>query len=232
MPGVAETPAIVVMAKRPIPGRVKTRLTMEFTPYRAAQAHAAMLECVLDRLATHLPGRHYLALDSQTAAPDQAHDPTLEYELPATFQVVDQGTGNLGDRITHVWNALNQGPAVFFGVDSPDIPTQTLATLWDNLAPADAAIGPVDDGGYWCLAAKRLPPPLLAGIDWGTPAVYHQTHQAAKDAGLTLLDFAPWHDVDDPADLLALQYRIKQTNDPALTRLRRRLSRITQDTTR
>lgn len=231
-PDAPPPPAIVVMAKRPIPGRVKTRLTPTFSPQQAAQAHAAMLECVLARLATHLPGQHFLALDSQTVPPNQPHDPALDYELPQAFHIIDQGTGDLGDRITHVWQALNQGPAVFFGVDSPDLPTQTLTTLWDALAPADAVIGPVDDGGYWCLAAQQLPPPLLASIDWGTPAVYHQTHQAARDAGLTLTDLDPWHDVDDPADLLALQYRIKPTHEPALTRLRQRLDRITQDTTR
>jgi len=227
-----QAPAVIVMAKRPIPGRVKTRLTTEYTPHQAAQAHAAMLQCVLTRLAAHLPGQHYLALDNQTAPPQQVIDPTLDYQLPDNFTEIDQGTGDLGDRITHVWKSINPVPVVFFGVDSPDIPAETLASLWDNLAPADAAIGPVDDGGYWCLAAKRLPPPLLADIDWGTPAVYHQTHQAAKNAGLNLLDLAPWHDVDDPADLLALQYRIKQTHEPALARLSQRLNRITQDTIR
>jgi len=228
----AVPPAVIIMAKRPIPGRVKTRLTTEYTPHQAAQAHAAMLDCVLSRLASHLTGRHYLALDSETASPDHAHDPTLDYVIPRTFQVIDQGTGDLGDRITHVWDAVNQGPAVFFGVDCPDIPTETLSTLWDALTRADAAIGPVEDGGYWCLAGKRLAPPLLAGIDWGTPAVYHQTHQAAQNAGLNLLDLAPWHDVDDPADLLALQYRLQNNHEPALVRLHQRLRRITQDTTR
>jgi uncharacterized protein len=225
-------PAIVVMAKRPIPSHVKTRLTPTFSPLKAAQIHAAMLDCVLNRLAAHIPGKHILALDSKSPNHDQTLDPTLDYTLPDCYQTLDQGLGSLGDRLTHVWQALNQGPAVFFGVDSPDIPINTLKTLFNALKTADAAIGPVDDGGYYCLAAKQLQPPLLTRIDWGTPAVYHQTHQAAKNAGLKLFDLPPWHDVDTPADLLALQYRIKHTHEPTLARLHQRLHRITQDTTR
>ena len=231
-PEPGNPPAIVVMAKRPVPGRVKTRLTPSLSPHQAARAHAAMLDCVLARLASHLPGRHYLALDGHTAPTDPPDAPALAYDLPPAFRVIDQGTGDLGDRITHVWKSINQGPAVFFGVDSPDIPTETLGSLWGHLASADALIGPVSDGGYYCLAARQLPPPLLTNIDWGTPAVYHQTHQAAQDAGLDLRDLAPWHDVDEPADLLALQERLQHTRDPALLRLNQRLSRITQDTTR
>ncbi len=227
-----DSPAIVVMAKRPIPGRVKTRLTPAFTPLQAAQVHAAMLQCVLARLAIHLPGQHFLALDNQTASPDPPQDPALHYQLPQAFKIIDQGQGSLGDRLKHVWKALNQSQAVFFGVDSPDVPIKTLTSLWTTLQPADAVLGPVDDGGYYCLAAKQLTPQLLTGIDWGTPAVYHQTHQAAQNAGLKLLDLAPWQDVDTPADLLELQDRLNQADEPQLAQLRQRLNRITQDTTR
>ncbi len=232
-------PCVVVMAKRPVPGRVKTRLTPDFSPLQAACVHAAMLECVLHRLLTHLPGRHVLAMDGGITSdnpPPQTTDPGLVFQIPPGFEVIDQGQGDLGDRLSHVWNAPDPGPArgqtAFFGVDSPDIPTQALKNLWPTLEPADAAIGPVDDGGYWCLAAKRPAPPLLSGIDWGTEAVYHQTHKAAQHAGLKLLDLTPWHDVDTPTDLLDLQHRLRHTNEPALIRLSKRLDRITQDTTR
>ena len=219
----------VVMAKRPMPGRVKTRLIGELSDRQAACVHAAMLECVLERLRGTFPGRVVLALDGDIHQPLTGSDAGLSVAVPAGVEVIDQGTGDLGERIGHVWQAIGTGPAVFFGVDSPDIPTQVLATIYDSLTRSDAAVGPVGDGGYWCLAARRYAPELLAGIDWGTSAVYHQTREAARNAGLTLHELPAWHDVDTAEDLRALLIRLRGTPEPALTRLRHRLESITQD---
>jgi glycosyltransferase A (GT-A) superfamily protein (DUF2064 family) len=79
---------VVVMAKNPVPGRVKTRLSPEYSPYQAACIHAAMLDCVLNRLMKYLPGRHLLALDDQIAPTgplSQDYDSGLAYQIPAGF---------------------------------------------------------------------------------------------------------------------------------------------------
>lgn len=225
----AETRCAVIMAKRPVPGRVKTRLIGGLSDRQAACVHAAMLECVLERLGKTLPGRVVLALDGDIDNPLTGSDTGLKVTVPAGVEVIDQGTGDLGQRIGHVWQIIGSGPAVFFGVDSPDIPTQVLTTLYDSLNHAHAAVGPVEDGGYWCLAARRYTPELLAGIDWGTFAVYHQTREAARNAGLTLHELPHWHDVDTAEDLSALLTRLRDTREPALTRLKQRLDKITQD---
>jgi rSAM/selenodomain-associated transferase 1 len=218
------------MAKRPVPGRVKTRLVAGgLSAHQAAAVHAAMLECVLARVPAALPGRAILALDGSPAEPLTHSDPELSVHVPSDIQTLDQGTGDLGQRLDHVWQIIDPGPVAFFGVDSPDVPTQALASIYDSLARADAAVGPVTDGGYWCLAARRYAPELITGIDWGTHAVYHQTREAARVAGLNLLDLPAWHDVDTADDLDALRQRIHAATDPALLRLRQRLDRITQD---
>lgn len=222
-------PHAVVMAKRPRPGRVKTRLIGELADDQAAHVHAAMLECVLVRLKSALPGRLILALDHEPDQPLTHKDPGLSVAVPAGVETIDQGMGDLGQRIGHVWRAVGAGPAVFFGVDSPDVPTTVLTTIYKSLVHADAAAGPVEDGGYWCLAARRYAPELLTGIDWGTSAVYHQTRQAARIAGLTLHELPAWHDVDTAEDLSALLIRLRDTREPALTRLTQRLDSITQD---
>jgi rSAM/selenodomain-associated transferase 1 len=219
----------VVMAKRPVPGRVKTRLIGELTGLQVACVHAAMLECVLDRLRKTLTGRVVLALDGDIDKPLMGSDAGLSVAIPAGVEIIDQGTGDLGERIGHVWQTLGSGEAVFFGVDSPDVPTQVLTIIYDSLNNAHAAVGPVEDGGYWCLAARRNTPELLAGIDWGTSAVYHQTREAARNAGLTLRELPAWHDVDTAEDLSALLTRLRDAREPALTRLKQRLDKITQD---
>jgi len=217
------------MAKTPVPGQVKTRLIDPLTAHQAAAVHAAMLECVLERLATHLPGRRVLAIDGAPGALNDKSSPDLSLKVPVGTEVINQGTGNLGQRIHHVWQASGSGPAVFFGVDSPDCPAEALTAIPQALESHDAACGPVDDGGYWCLAARRPAPALLADIDWGSPSVYHQTQSAASEAGLTLAELPAWHDVDTPSDLSALTHRLRSAHEPALTRLAERLSRVLQD---
>lgn len=219
----------VVMAKRPRPGRVKTRLIGELTEYQAACIHAAMLECVLERVLAALPGQLVLALEHATDQPLTHTDPALNITVPPEARIMDQGTGDLGERIGHVWQAVGSGPAVFFGVDSPDVPNNVLTSIYGGLADADAAVGPVEDGGYWCLAARRYLPELLTAIDWGTSAVYHQTREAARRAGLTLHALPAWHDVDTADDLSAMLIRLRDAREPALTRLKHRLESITQD---
>ncbi len=269
--------SVIVMAKAAVPGRVKTRLTRGpggLTPEAAAAVHAAMLDTVLERAAGRVAGGGgaVLALDDVHRAPDAA--------AAWGWRVVEQGTGDLGERIARVWRGV-AGPAMVLGVDSPDVPRASLRPVRDLLygetpadhpptggvgrgsagpggeggdaprppaarpptpgpsrgaggrpAPPDALLGPVADGGYWTLAARAVPLALLESIDWGTPAVYDQTHAAARAAGLRLADLPGWHDVDDTADLAALRRRLADPStagdapDPALRSLARRLDAL------
>ncbi|MFW6032382.1 MAG: TIGR04282 family arsenosugar biosynthesis glycosyltransferase, partial [Phycisphaeraceae bacterium] len=182
-------PTVVVLARRPLPGRVKTRLTARLSPASAAEIHRAMTACTLERAALYLPGPHVLAMDEPGAARDIPAGPA--------WRVLPQGAGDLGERITRVWDRIGRGPAVFLGGDCPDLPREALAAIGPALDQADVALGPAEDGGYWTLAAARWAPELLAGIDWGTSSVYHQTYRAAERAGLNLVPLPRWRDVDE-----------------------------------
>ncbi len=229
---MAQATHIVVMSKPAVPGRVKTRLLGWAPPQVAAGIHAAMLACVLERVGGHpwgggLVGR-VLALDD-TRLDKPLRPQAIGVEIPPGWVCIPQGLGDLGDRLTHVWQAVGGGAVVFLGADCPDIPVGQLSAILPALDDADVVLGPAGDGGYWTLAARRFEPRLLMGIDWGTPSVYDQTVSAAKQAGLRVHPLNPWGDIDHPQDVMGLRQRLELAQEPALIRLRTKLNQLLQD---
>jgi len=199
---------VVVMAKDPDAGPVKTRLLEAYGPAATAAIAGAMLRCTVARLLS-AGAELVLAVSPDGRAGDLAR------RLGATdARGVDQGPGNLGERLDREWRGLDRRgldrPVAFFGGDSPDVPRVAVASIVPALAAAEVAIGPTADGGYWTLAARRHYPGLLTDIDWGGPDVYDQTCQRAVAAGLTCLTVPAWHDIDRPGDLDALRLRLRE----------------------
>ncbi len=228
-----EPVSVIVMSKPAVPGLVKTRLIGPLTPVAAARIHAAMLACVLERASMWIAPsggvRYYLATNPLEGGRVPGGRVVSAPPNPCRlWQCIEQGGGDLGQRLTRVWRAVGGGPAVFLGTDSPDVPAEALGSVAGALGHADLAVGPVTDGGYWTLAARAFVPKVLTGIDWGTRAVYHQTRCAAKNAGLRMAVLRRWHDVDEPKDLRALRRRLVDTREPALTVLRSKLNKILQ----
>ncbi len=220
--------SVVVMAKAAIPGRVKTRLIGPLTAEQAAAVQGAMLHCVLHRVGESFShdARTDLVLAMDAVNPQGPGLPQID----SSWLVIDQGQGDLGDRLLSVWQRLRPGPVIFLGVDSPDMPVSVLESILPALDTADAALGPVPDGGYWTLASCRPQPLLVQAIDWGGDTVYHQTHAAARRAGVDLVDLDPWFDVDTFEDLAALRGRLSDlvglVGDAALVRLAAQLDQI------
>ena len=225
---------LIVMAKPALPGRVKTRMIGRYTAQQAAAAHAAMLECVLNRTATHLGSssqlRFVLALDDTRSPQRSGARGEADISVPQDWQVISQGNGHLGQRLAHVWQTIGGGLAIFLGADCPDLPSTALGSILPSIRSAHVAAGPVDDGGYWTLACRRYDNRLLTDIDWGTAAVYHQTVHAAQQAGFNFASLPSWYDVDTPRDLDRLRQRLAQCQEPALRRLKTRLDQICEDT--
>jgi hypothetical protein len=220
--------ALVVMAKPAVVGQVKTRLIGALTAHQVAAVYSAMLDCVLERVKTHIRSdciKYVLAIDyslDNFGCTARGFNRTMAWG----FHPVDQGRGDLGDRMGRVWRWLGAGTVLFLGVDSPDVPISVLMTIIPTLNRAEVAVGPVSDGGYWALAASRYQGCLLRDIDWGSPRVYDQTIAAARRAGLRIATLPAWEDTDRPADLVALRERLAWATEPALQRLRARLERI------
>src|SRR5580704_11180298 len=155
---------LIVLAKAPVPGKVKTRLTPPFTPYEAAMLAEAALADTLEAGASASFTRHVLALADQWATPG-----ALRAELPGRYEVVPQRGDGLDERIAaafdDVYAKLN-APVVLIGMDTPQVTPGLLESVARPLArgEADAVFGPARDGGFWLLGLRRPDPGLILGV--------------------------------------------------------------------
>ena len=207
------TIGVVVMAKEPSPGKVKTRLLATLSPVEAATFYAAMLR---DRCAwlESLPG-----ITRAVAIADFDGDGPVPSVVPEGFVAVPQPAGDLGvglDAAARYF--LDRGmPVVLVDSDSPTLPLshleETLALLRDGAT--DVVVGPSDDGGYCLLGLGRECPELFIDMPWSTAEVVPRTLQRAARAGLRTHVLPTWWDVDDGADLDRLERALFASSWPA-----------------
>ena len=155
---------LIVLAKAPVPGKVKTRLTPPFTPHEAAMLAEAALADTLKAGATASFSRHVLALADQWATPG-----ALRAELPGRFEVVPQRGDGLDERIAAAFDdayAQRSVPVVLIGMDTPQVTPGLLETVAQPLTAgdADAVFGPAADGGFWLLGLRQPDAKLIHGV--------------------------------------------------------------------
>ena len=199
------TDRLMIFAKAPEPGCVKTRL--QLPPEEAAELHAAFVADVVDR---------HQAKDRVVTvwrAGDLEHG--LWETLPA--HLAEQPEGDLGDRMAHAFaTELALGSAVVvLGTDSPTLPPRLVAEAFERLKSSSVVVGPACDGGYYLLGLRGdIPLALFAeGIAWGGGDVLSTTLERLQSAAVDydLLDF--WYDVDRPADLRLLCAHVPTLRD-------------------
>ena len=191
---------LIVLAKAPVPGRVKTRLTPPFTPQEAALLAEAALADTLEAGAGARFARHTLALDDQRAAPA-----ALRAELPARFEVSPQRGKGLDERIAAAFDdayAQIALPVVLIGMDTPQVTPGLLETVAHPLAAgeADAVFGPAEDGGFWLLGLCRPDPALVLGVPMSADHTGRVQLDRLRDAGLRVRQVPELLDVDTAAD--------------------------------
>ncbi|MQY36492.1 2-phospho-L-lactate guanylyltransferase [Streptomyces sp. RB17] len=180
---------LLVIAKEPLPGRVKTRLTPPFTPQEAARLAEAALVDTLHAVLAAPATRRVLVLDG-------APGPWL----PAGFEVLPQCAGGLDERLADAF-AHCSGPALLIGMDTPQV-TPELLTV--DFAGCDACLGPAEDGGFWALGLAVPDPALLRGVPMSTPVTGAAQRERLLAAGLRVRELPRLRDVDTAADAHAV----------------------------
>ena len=185
---------VLVMAKAPIPGTVKTRLGLP--PRDAAGLQAALIRDTVEKVRS-------LAPTTLAGAPADRLD-LIRPILPDGVALISQPSGDLGDRMLNASRALfdtSPDPVLLLVTDAPTLPAEAIETASSALALNDVSIIPSTDGGYVLLGLRRPVAAVFRGVDWSTEAVHRQTLERAEEAGLSVYEGDPWYDVDEPGDL-------------------------------
>jgi rSAM/selenodomain-associated transferase 1 len=185
---------IVVIAKEPVPGRVKTRLTPPFTPREAAALAEASLTDTLAAVADTTVARRVLALAG-----------TPGRWLPPGFDVIGQRGAGLDERIawalsdTRVTLPL---PVVLIGMDTPQVTPALLAAAIEPLVSrtADATFGMAEDGGFWLLGLREVDPALILGVPMSQSDTGSRQLARLEQAGLRVRMLPELTDVDTIAE--------------------------------
>jgi glycosyltransferase A (GT-A) superfamily protein (DUF2064 family) len=185
---------LLVIAKQPVPGRVKTRLVPPCTYEQSASLAEAALADTLSAAAMTPARRRVLVLDGQPGP-----------WLPPGFDIVPQCDGPLDERLAAAFAAVS-GPALLIGMDTPQVTPALLTVDWgtSDRDPVDAVFGPAADGGFWALGLRAPDPALLRGVPMSTAATGAIQRARLIAAGLRVLDLPPLRDVDTAADAVAV----------------------------
>jgi uncharacterized protein len=185
---------LIVLAKQPVPGRVKTRLCPPCTPDQAAAIAAACLADTLAAACGSGADRVVLALDGRPGD-----------WCPPGVDVVDQGTGALSDRLTRAWTAT-LGPALQIGMDTPQLGPDDLDAAMAALVArdVDAVLGPALDGGWWGIGLRRQHRLAFSGIPTSRPDTGARQFARLTALGLRTRRLSLRRDVDTWADALAV----------------------------
>jgi hypothetical protein len=186
-------PLVVLFAKAPVPGRVKTRLGVD--PQRAADLHSSFVRQTLTML-EGLRGEAEIELSTDEPTPAWA-------EFPVTRSV--QAGSQLGERILAALDqalAAGRPKAMILGSDSPDLPPAHIRALLAS--SADVSIGPVEDGGFYAIACAKTAPAMFEAVRWSTRTTLSDTVKALVNCGLSVELGPAWFDIDRPEDLARL----------------------------
>jgi rSAM/selenodomain-associated transferase 1 len=197
---------VIVVAKAPVPGRVKTRLCPPATPRQAAAIAAAALLDTIDAVRATPDVTPVLAYAGRLADAERSGD--IRSAL-AGWHLVPQHGATFADRLARAHaDAAAQvpgQPVLQIGMDTPQVRPATLTASLDRLSVADAVLGPATDGGWWALGLRDPHhAEALRAVPMSTPETGARTRTALTARGLHVTNALVLSDVDRWADALAV----------------------------
>lgn len=186
--------ALVVMAKAPVAGRVKTRLCPPLDPEQAAALAEAALADTLRAVAWTPAARRIVVLDGEPGP-----------WLPAGFELIAQRGATLGERLSNAVTDIG-APLLFVGMDTPQLTRALLCEALERLddPAADAVLGPTADGGYWTIGLAAPEPRVFDGVPMSSPATADHQRARLRQLGLRTTALRALRDIDTFDDAVAV----------------------------
>lgn len=193
-----KTVRIVIFAKAPIAGAVKTRLIPALGAQGAARlAHRMLTHTVAEAVAAGAGPVELCVSPSPIASVWQS------VALSTNVSWSDQSHGDLGTRMARAVRRVTEAgeSIVLIGTDCPQLDRALLRAAANSLQQYDATISPTTDGGYVLLGLRRYDPALFKDIEWSTPTVASETLSRLAQLGWTVQHNPIVRDIDQPDDL-------------------------------
>jgi uncharacterized protein len=197
---------LVIMAKAPKPGAVKTRLT----PRLSLQAVTAFYRCLLDD--TLALARSLVGVEIAIMCPDSDVNELASLTGQGVRVVAQKGEG-LAAGLTSVFAHFVEGPQrriIAFNSDSPHLPRSVIEEAFETLRAHDLVVGPTDDGGYYLVGAKASHPTLFSGGGIGTSGALERLLSRARVLELSVGFEDPFYDIDVADDLIRLAAELQR----------------------
>jgi len=209
--------ALVLMAKAPIPGEVKTRLIGPLSPDEAAELYINFLSDTFALMEDVQAERENLSL-VLSYTPDGQEEAFEAVERQGSLMISQHGN-DLGERLYHCFADLFESgfdSVIVIGGDSPTVPMDFLMDAFNLLEnPQDFVLGPAEDEGYYLIGLRSLDRRIFEDIPWGSSGVLTATRERAVEQGLNLRLLPVWYDVDSPQDLDRLREELKANQSTA-----------------
>jgi len=200
------TTLLIIFAKEPVPGQVKTRLCPPLAPEDAACLYQSFLADILEEM-EGLAGLHLALAYSPAGAQAFFHN-----LVPAGVSLFPQEGADLGERMARAFDrgfAAGFATVLLRGSDTPDLPGAVVRQAAEVLAAGQAQVvlGPCPDGGYYLVGLGSPQPDLFRGPAWSGAAVLHDTLELARRLSLAAHLLPPWPDIDNCDDLASFLAR-------------------------
>jgi rSAM/selenodomain-associated transferase 1 len=186
---------IIIMAKVPEPGKVKTRLQPFLSPERCAELATCFLGDTVEKAQTL---QKYIIV---AFSPPEQRDFFNSFE---GLNLVAQTGIGLGQRMFNAFQfAFQKGfeKVVMIGTDSPTFPPEFIENAFELLDKSDAVLGRTTDGGFYLIGLRKPDERIFAGVEWSSARTFEQTKRNLEKYGFTLNELPVWYDVDEPEDL-------------------------------
>lgn len=203
--------ALVLMAKAPREGEVKTRLIGALSAAEVTDLYLSFLRDTFALMEEVQAERETLSL-ALCYTPEGEEESFEAVEREGSLMLAQRGE-DLGERLANCFTdffELGFDSVAVIGADTPTLPAEYLDQAFAALLREDdLVIGPAEDDGYYLVGMRKLHREIFAAIPWGTGGVLAATRERAGTANLNLISLPAWYDIDTPAELARLKAELK-----------------------